>query len=296
MVTDIVAAFGRRIDKLAWMAPSTKAKAKEKLTTLRVGVGYPDAWHDDTGLTVSRDDALGNFERAELFAYQRSLAKLGQAVDRGEWSMVPQVVNAVNMPVRNAINFPAAILTPPFFDPKATAAANYGGIGAIIGHEISHSFDDQGAQFDAQGRFANWWTPEDFAHFQASGAALAAQFSAYKPLPDVGIDGKLTLSENIADLAGLTIAYEAWRSSLGAQPAPEQDALTGEQQFFLNFAQCWQSKERERLLREQLATNGHAPPHYRTFTVRNLDPWYGAFEIKKGEALYLEPKDRVAVW
>jgi putative endopeptidase len=296
MVTDIVAAFGRRIDALAWMSPATKARAKEKLATLRVGVGYPDTWRDDTGLVIKRDDALGNLERVELFAYRRAVAKLGHPVDRGEWAMLPHVVDAVNLPVRNALNFPAGYLSPPFFDPKATAAANYGGVGATIGHEISHSFDDQGAKFDARGRFASWWTPEDFAHFEASGAALAAQFSAYRPLPDVAIDGKLTLSENIADLAGLAVAYDAWRASLGGAPAPEQDALTGDQQFFLSYGQSWQGKEREPLLRQILATNGHAPAHYRALTVRNLGAWYEAFDVKPGDALYLDPAARVTVW
>ena len=210
--------------------------------------------------------------------------------------MEPQVVNAVNLPVRNAINFPAGILQAPFFDARSTAAANYGGIGAIIGHEISHSFDDEGAKFDAHGRYVSWWTPEDFAHFEASGAALAAQFSQYHPLPDVAVDGKQTLSENIADLAGLAAAFDAWRASLGGQPAPMQDGLTGEQQFFLSFAQCWQSKIREAALRQRLKTDGHAPPQYRTYTVRNLAPWYDAFDVKPGDALYLDPAARVSVW
>jgi putative endopeptidase len=296
MVADIVAAFGRRIDALAWMAPATKAKAKEKLATLVVGVGYPDTWPDDAGLVVARDDALGNFDRAELWAYRGAVAKLGHPVDHREWAMLPHVVDAVNLPIRNALNFPAGTIVPPYFDPGATAAANYGGLGSTIGHEISHSFDDQGAKFDAHGRFVSWWTPEDFAHFEASGAALAAQFSAYKPLPDVSIDGKMTLSENIADLAGLAVAYDAWKASLGGAPAPEQDGFTGEQQFFLSYAQGWQGKEREALLRQLLATNGHAPPHYRVLTVRNLDAWYAAFDVKPGEPLFLDPSARVTVW
>ena len=296
MVGDIVAAFARRIDALAWMSPATRDKAKEKLSTLKVGVGYPDTWQDDSGLTVARDDAPGNFRRAELWKYRRSVEKLGKPVDRGEWAMVPQIVDAVNLPVRNALNFPAGILAAPFFDARSTAAANYGGMGAVIGHEISHSFDDQGSQFDAHGRLARWWTPEDFARFEASGAALAAQFSAYHPLPDAAIDGKLTLSENIADLAGLAAAYDAWRASLGGQPAPEQDGLTGDRQFFLSFAQGWQTKQREASLRQQLRTDGHAPPHYRALTVRNLDAWYSAFDVKPADALYLDPAARVTVW
>jgi putative endopeptidase len=296
MVADIEQAFGRRIDGLAWMSPATKAKAKEKLATLRVGVGYPDAWRDDAALVIARDDALGNRERAELFWYRDRIAKLGKPMDRGEWALPAQIVDAVNLPVRNALNFPAGILVAPFFDVRSTAAANYGGMGAVIGHEISHSFDNEGSKFDAQGRYASWWTPEDFAHFEASGAALVAQYGAYHPFPDAVVDGKLTLGENIADLAGLAAAFDAWRASLGGQPAPGQDGLTGEQQFFLSFAQCWQSRRRETTARRLLATDGHAPSQYRTWTVRNLTPWYDAFDVKKGDAMYLDPGARVTVW
>ncbi|HMI83995.1 MAG TPA: M13 family metallopeptidase [Polyangiaceae bacterium] len=296
MVKNLMVTFGHRVDALTWMSPATKAKAKEKLSTLRVGIGYPDSFRDDSGLSIVFGDAFGNLERAELHKYRLDLAKLGRPVDRGEWAMFPQEVNAVNLPIRNALNFPAAILVPPFFDPRATVAANYGGIGSVIGHEISHSFDDQGAKFDARGRFANWWTPEDLAHFEASGAALAQQFSAYRPLPDAKVDGKLTLGENIADLAGLAAAHDGWRASLGGAPAPVQDGLTGEQQFFLAYAQCWQSKTRDELLRESLATNGHAPARYRVLTVRNLDDWYQAFAVEPRDALYLAPEQRVRVW
>jgi putative endopeptidase len=296
MVKNLMATFGRRIDALPWMSPATKAKAKEKLSTLRIGIGYPDAFRDDSGLSIVRGDAFGNLDRAELYKYRMSLAKLERPVDRGEWAMFPQEVNAVNLPIRNALNFPAAILVPPFFDPRATAAANYGGIGSVIGHEISHSFDDQGAKFDAHGRFANWWTPEDLAHFEASGAALAEQFSAYRPFSDARVDGKLTLSENIADLAGLAATHDAWRASLGGASAPSQDGLTGEQQFFLAYAQCWQSKPRDEVLREGLATNGHAPARYRVLTVRNLDDWYQAFAVEPRDPLYLAPEQRVRVW
>jgi putative endopeptidase len=296
MVTALVAAFGRRIDALSWMMPATKAKAKAKLSTLRVGIGYPDAWRDYGGLTILPGEAVGNADRAERFEYHRCVAKLGQPVDRGAWSMLPQVVDAVNMPIRNAIDFPAGILAPPYFDARATSAANFGAIGAVIGHEISHSFDDQGSKFDAEGRLVGWWTPEDLAHFTASGAALAAQFSAYKPFPDAAVDGGLTLSENIADLAGLAAAYDAWRASLGGATPPEQDALTGDQQFFLSYAQSWQSKDRDAVLRERLATDGHAPARYRALTVRNVDAWYTAFDVKDTDKLYLAPEARVRVW
>jgi putative endopeptidase len=296
MVAGIVAAFSRRIDALSWMGDATKAKAKEKLKTLRVGIGYPDAWTEDSTLTVSRTDAYANVERAEAWESHRRLASIGQPLDRGHWEMPAQVVNAQNLPIRNALTFPAGILVPPFFDPAATAAANYGAIGAVIGHEISHSFDDEGAKFDAQGRFVNWWTPEDQVHFTASGAALAAQFSTYKPFEDASVDGKLTLSENLADLAGLAAAYDAWRASLGGAPAPEQDGLNGDQQFFLRFAQTWQEKHREASARLRLKTDTHAPPHYRTLTVRNMDAWYSAFDVHPGDALFLAPGERVRVW
>jgi predicted metalloendopeptidase len=296
MVKNLVVAMGKRIDSLAWMAPTTKAKAKEKLATLKVGVGYPDAWRDDTGLVIERGDAFGNAERAEKFAYERSIAKLGKPVDRGEWCMPAHVVNAVNLPIRNALNFPAAILSAPFYDARFTAAANYGAIGSVIGHEISHSFDDQGAKFDAHGRFTNWWTPEDLAHFEASGAALAAQFSAYRPFPDMAIDGKQTLSENIADLAGLALAYDAWKASLNGAAAPMENGLTGDQQFFLAFAQAWQMKQRDEILRQRLTTDGHAPAHWRALTVRNIDAWYAAFDVAPGDPSFLAPGARVRVW
>jgi putative endopeptidase len=296
MVAAIVAAFGRRIDGLAWMSPSTKVQAKAKLASLRVGVGYPDDWRDDSGFEIVRGDALGNEQRAELFEYRKALGKVGKPVDRGEWVMAPQTVNAVNLPVRNALNFPAAILAPPFYDPDATAAVKFAAIGAVIGHEISHSFDDQGSLFDASGKLASWWTPDDFAHFEASGAALAKQFDAYRPFPDLAVNGKQCLSENIADLAGLAASYDAWKASLQGQPAPMVDGLTGDQQFFLSYAQIWQGKFREPALRATIATNGHAPGQYRALTVRNLDAWYTAFGVQPTDALYLAPDARVRVW
>ena len=296
MVKNLIAAFGRRIDALAWMSPTTKVRAKAKLATLEVGVGYPDRFRDYTGLVVARGDALGNHERAELFELKRNLAKLGKPIDRGEWVMTPQMVNAVNLPVRNALQFPAAILQPPLFDPARSAAANYGAMGAIVGHEISHSFDDQGALFDATGKMSNWWTAEDLAHFKASGAALAQQYDAYKPFPDASVNGKQTLGENIADLAGLSAAFDAYQLSLGGKPAPEVEGFTGEQQFFIAFAQGWRTKLREAKLRSRLVTDGHAPPEYRGDTVRNLDAWYAAFDPKPGQALFLAPESRVRVW
>jgi putative endopeptidase len=296
MVRNLLAAFAVRIDRLGWMAPETRAKAKAKLATLKVGVGYPDKWRDYSGLKVVRGDAFGNAQRAELFEYQRNLAKFGTAVDRSEWVMNPQLVNAVNLPAMNALNFPAAILQPPYFDPNRDPVMDYGATGATIGHEISHSFDDQGALFDAGGRLNNWWTKRDFAHFEAAGARLVAQFDAYRPFPDIAVNGKQTLSENIADVAGLSVAHDAWRLTLAGKPAPAAAGFSAEQLFFLSFAQSWRQKIREPALRQRIVTDGHAPAEYRADTVRNLDPWYDAFGVKPGQQLYLAPADRVRVW
>lgn len=296
MVRNLVAAFATRLDRLEWMAPQTRAKAKEKLAALKVGVGYPDHWRDYSTLEVVRGDAFGNAHRAQLFELHRELAKLGTPVDRGEWAMNPQLVNAVNLPAMNALNFPAAILQPPFFDPHRDPVMDYGAIGAVIGHEISHSFDDQGALFDASGRLQNWWTPEDFAHFEAAGQRLAEQFDAYHPFPDIHVNGRQTLSENIADVAGLTVAYDAWRLTLQGKPAPAIGGFSGEQLFFLSFAQSWRQKIREPALRQRVVTDGHAPAQFRADTVRNLDAWYEPFAVKPGQKLYLAPADRVRVW
>jgi putative endopeptidase len=291
MVANIVAAFGKRIEKLDWMAPATRAQAQEKLKTLYVGVGYPDKWKSYAGLQVARDDAFGNALRAEEFHYAQDIAKLHAKPDRTEWAMPPQLVNAVNLPLQNALNFPAAILQPPMFDPKASDAANYGSIGAIIGHEISHSFDDQGAQFDAQGRLRDWWTEQDMAHFKAASAKLVAQFNSYKPYPDLAVNGQLTLSENLADLAGLSASYDAYRNAAGKAANGESD-----RQFFTGYAQSWRTKAREAAERRGILTDGHAPPQYRTATVRNIDAWYQAFDVQPGQALYLAPEERVRVW
>ncbi|HWW86089.1 MAG TPA: M13 family metallopeptidase, partial [Vicinamibacterales bacterium] len=296
MVADIKAAFAQRIDRLDWMSASTKAKAKDKIRTLIVGVGYPDKWRDYAGLEIKPDDGLGNAMRAEEFEYKYRLDELGKPIDRNEWWMTPQTVNAVNLPIQNALNFPAAILQPPVFDAAATNANNYGAIGATIGHEVSHSFDDQGSQFDASGKLSNWWTEEDFAHFKAASARLVNQYNGYKPLPDMSVNGQQTLSENIADVAGLAASYDAYRLSLKGKAAPEQQGFSGDQQFFISFAQSWRAKFREPLLRQLVVTDGHAPAEYRADTVRNLDPWYEAFGVGPGARLYLAPKDRVQIW
>jgi len=292
MVANIIDAFSRRIDKLEWMAPATRAQAQAKVKSLYVGVGYPDRWKSYDGLAVRRDDAFGNAVRAEHFHYQQELAKLKRKPERTEWAMPPQLVNAVNLPLQNALNFPAAILQPPFFDPKAPDAQNYGAIGSIIGHEISHSFDDQGAQFDAQGRLRDWWTKEDLAHFKAASSKLVAQYNTYKPFPDLAVNGQLTLSENLADLAGLEAAFDAYKAS----PEGKSAGVEGERRFFTGFAQGWRTKMREASLRRIVLTDGHAPAQYRTYIVRNLDAWYQAFDVKPGQALYLAPQERVRIW
>lgn len=296
MVTNILAAFDKRVAALDWMAPATKAEARNKIRTMRVSVGYPEHWRDYASLDVKADDPVGNLARARLAEYRWQLAKLMQAPDRGEWWMSPQTVNAVNLPLQNALNFPAAILEVPLYDPKRDAAANYGSIGAVIGHEISHGFDNLGAEFDATGRMRNWWTPTDFAHFKEQSAALVAQYSAYEPLPGLRINGEQTLGENIADVAGLTAAYDAYHASLKGKPAPVIGGLTGDQRFFLAFAQAWRAKLRDQALRGQIATDGHSPARFRALTVRNLDAWYKAFGVKPGDKLYLAPDTRVKVW
>jgi predicted metalloendopeptidase len=296
MVGDLVEAFGKRIDALTWMSPETKTKAKQKLATLKVGVGYPDRWRDYSGLEIVKGDTFGNAERADLFEYRHQLGKLSQPVDRDEWWMTPQTVNAVNLPLQNALNFPAAILQPPYFDADADAAHNYGATGAIIGHEISHSFDDQGSQFDALGRLANWWTKDDFAHFKAAGEALAAQYDGYKPFPDLAVNGHQTLSENIADVAGLLAAYDAYRLSLHGRPDVVKDGFSGDQRFFISFGQSWRSKVRDEELRREIATDGHAPEQYRADAPRNLDAWYESFGVHAPQKLYLAPPNRVHVW
>jgi putative endopeptidase len=296
LVKNLIAAFGVRIDHLEWMAPQTRARAKAKLATLKVGVGYPDHWRSFAALEVRAADAFGNAARAERFALEYALKKLGTPVDRSEWAMLPQEVNAVNLPAMNALNFPAGILQPPFFDPNRPAVMDYGDTGATMGHEISHSFDDQGALFDASGRLQNWWTAADFAHFQAAGKRLAEQFDAYRPFPDIHVNGEQTLSENIADVAGLSVAHDGWLLTLRGKSPAGADDFSAEQLFFLSYAQSWRQKEREPALRKQVVTDGHAPAQYRADTVRNLDAWYPAFNVQPDAKLYLAPADRVRVW
>jgi len=296
MVANIIAAFRKRIESLDWMAPATKAEAQAKLTTLYVGVGYPETWMDYSAFEVKADDLFGNFARADQFRLNYNINRLGKPVDKHQWSMTPQTVNAVNLPLQNALNFPAAILQPPFFDAKAPAAVNYGAIGSVIGHEISHTFDTEGSTFDSKGRVRNWWTEADLKHFDEATAKLAKQFDAYAPFPDVHVNGKQTIAENIADNGGLTAAFDAYHVALNGKPAPEQYGFTGDQQFFIAFAQNWGTKDREAGLRQQVLTDPHAPDEYRADEVRNVDAWYKAFNVQPGETLYLAPADRVRIW
>ena len=296
MVANIIAAYRVRIEALTWMAPATKAEAEAKLNALYVGVGYPETWHSYDGYEVKPDDIFGNVWRAGTFYYHQQIDRLGKTVDRKEWSMTPQTVNAVNLPLQDALNFPAAILQPPFFDAKAPPAVNYGAIGSVIGHEISHTFDTEGSTFDATGRLRDWWTPSDLAHFDAATAKLAAQYDTYMPFPDLHVNGKQTLAEDIADVAGISAAYDGYHASLGGKTAPEQDGFSGDQQFFIAFGQNWGSKTRSAALRRQVMTDPHAPAEYRAATVRNIDAWYAAFDVKPGQTLYLAPPERVRIW
>jgi len=296
MVANIIESFRKRIDALTWMNPTTKAEAKAKLNVLYVGIGYPEKWHSYSGLEIKPDDLFGNLWRDSLFTYHQDVARLGTVVDRHEWSMTPQTVNAVNLPLQNALNFPAAILQPPFFDPKAPAASNYGAIGSVIGHEISHSFDTSGSIFDSKGRLRNWWTKADFAHFEAATHKLALQYDTYKPFPDLSVNGQQTLGENIADVAGISAAFDGYRASLKGKPAPVVDGYSGDQQFFIAFAQNWASKARDATLRQQVMTDPHAPGKYRAATVRNIDAWYTAFHVKPAATMYLTPAERVRIW
>jgi putative endopeptidase len=296
MVDNLVAAFGRRIDASDWMTPATRARARRKLASFRAQVGYPDRWHDYGLLTMRDGDAFGNAWRAAAFHHDWEAAKVGRPVYRWEWSATPMTVDAFANYPKVAIVFPAAILQPPFFDAGVDPAVNYGGIGASIAHEMTHHFDDQGARYDERGRLAAWWSARDRAAFEARTAKLAAQFDRYAPLPGTHDDGKLTLGENIADLGGLAIAYDAWHAALDGKPAPVIDGLTGEARFFLGWAQIWRLRYRDADLRRRLLTNPHAPAPQRVWTVRNLDAFYPAFGVEPADRLYLKPADRVRIW
>ena len=297
LIGKLIDAYRSSIDGLDWMSDATKAEARDKLSKLAVKIGYPSKWKDYSKLTVTRDDLVGNVLRSSQLEYQRNIDRLGKPVDREEWFTTPQTVNAYYNPTRNDITFPAAILQPPFFDPKADDAVNYGGIGAVIGHEISHAFDDQGRKFDGTGNLRDWWTPQDVQRFTARTQALAAQYSAYEPLPGEHINGELTLGENIADLSGLTVARRAYELSLGGRPATVLDGFTGEQRFFLGFAQVWRGKVRDQDLRAQLLSDPHSPNEFRANgVVSNLPEYYAAFGVKPGDKLFRPPDQRVKIW
>ena len=296
LVRNLIAAMDIRLSNLTWMAPETKVKARAKLAAFTPKIGYPDKWRDYSKLTVVPGDLLGNAQRVAEFTYQRQLDKIGKPVDRSEWFMTPQTVNAYANPLMNEVVFPAAILQPPFFDPNADPAVNYGGIGVVIGHEISHHFDDQGRKFDMKGNFAEWWTKEDVTRFKTYTDKVVAQYGAYEPVAGLKVNGELTLGENMADLAGLAIAYDAYRISLKGKPAPVIDGFSGDQRFFLGFGQVWQNKSREEAIRQQILTDPHTPGAWRPYVARNHDAWYKAFGVKPGQKYYLEPDQRIKVW
>jgi predicted metalloendopeptidase len=297
LVKNLLAAYKQSIDKLDWMSPATKKEAQAKLAKFTPKIGYPNKWKDYSKLVVKREDLVGNVMRARVVAADRELDKLGKPIDRDEWGMTPQTVNAYYNPEMNEIVFPAAILQPPFFDANADDAVNYGGIGAVIGHEISHGFDDQGAQYDGDGNLRDWWTKADHKNFKAKTAMLVKQYKAFEPVKGYHVNGELTLGENIADNSGLAIAYKAYKISLKGKPAPVIDGLTGEQRLYLGWAQVWRSKMREQQQIVQVKTDPHSPDQFRANgSLRNQPGFYEAFGVKQGDRMYLAPKERVIIW
>lgn len=297
LVANLLEAYTQSITHLDWMTANTKKEALAKLAKFTVKIGYPETFRSYTGLVLKADDLVGNAERATKFEQDFQLAKLGRPVDRTLWLMTPQEINAYYNPVQNEIVFPAAILQPPFFDPKADEAVNYGAIGSVIGHEIGHGFDDQGRHFDGDGKLREWWTADDDTEFRKRATMLVAQFNALEPLPGLKVKGALTLGENIGDLGGLQIAYKAYKTSLGGQTAPVIDGFTGDQRFFIGSAQEWRDKYRDEFLRMIVTSNEHAPSMYRgTIPVRNTDAFYEAFSVKPGDKMFLKPDERVRIW
>ncbi|HEY1631614.1 MAG TPA: M13 family metallopeptidase [Rhizomicrobium sp.] len=297
LVDNLLAAYKTDVKTLAWMSPATRAKALDKLNKFGIKIGYPDHWRDYSELTIKRDDLIGDIQRADMFEWNRQASRVDQPVDKSEWGMTPPTVNAYDNPFFNEIVFPAAILQPPFFDANADDAVNYGGIGAVIGHEISHGFDDQGAKFDAQGNVNDWWTPADTVAFKAKQDALGAQYSAFEPLPGLHVNGAFTMGENIADNAGLAIALKAYHISLNGKKAKTIDGYSGDQRFYLSYGQIWRSKMRDGALRQQILSNEHSPAMFRPIgATRNQDEWYAAFGVKKGDKYYLPPDQRVHLW
>jgi putative endopeptidase len=297
LVSDIRTALKARIEKLDWMSDETKTKALDKLAKFNVKIGYPDKWRDYSKLVIKPNDSYGNAKRAGAFEWRYEVARLNGPVDRQEWGMTPQTVNAYYNPTMNEIVFPAAILQAPFFDPNADPAINYGGIGGVIGHEISHGFDDQGRKSDGGGVLRDWWTPEDAASFKIQADKLGAQYSAFEPLPGFKVQGGLTMGENIGDMGGLSLALDAYRVSLEGKPSPVIDGFTGDQRVFLGWAQVWRAKIRDEALKQQVATDPHSPSYYRVDgTIRNINGWYDAWGVAPGDKLYVAPADRVKIW
>jgi len=299
LVAGLRAAMKGRIENLQWMGPETKARALDKLAHFTVKIGYPSEWRDYSKLEIREGDLVGNSERAAKFEWARDVALLNKPVDKKEWGMTPQTVNAYYQATKNEVVFPAAILQPPFFDPKADMAVNYGGIGAVIGHEITHGFDDQGRKSDGTGMLRDWWSPEDAAKFEVQAARYGAQYEAinFPQLPGIHIIGKLTMGENIGDLGGILMALDAYHLSLHGQPAPVIDGFTGDQRVFLGWAQVWRTLTRDDALRQLITTNPHSPGQVRAFApLRNVDAWYEAFGVKEGDAEYVKPEDRVRIW
>lgn len=299
LVANVKAAMGARLEKLDWMSPETKREAFAKLQNFGLKIGYPDKWRDYSGLAIKNGDVVGNALRSRAFEWDYRRNRLGGKVDKLEWGMTPQTVNAYYNSVKNEIVFPAAILQPPFFDPNADDAVNYGSIGGVIGHEIIHGFDDQGRKSDGEGMLRDWWTKEDAAKFEVQAAKLGAQYESYvfPQLPGMHINGRVAMGENIGDLGGLTISLEAYRRSLEGKPAPVIDGFTGEQRLFMGWAQVWRTLWRDDALRQQLVNGPHSPGQIRAFApLRNIDAWYDAFDVIPGDKLYIKPEDRVRIW
>ena len=297
LIGNLKIAMAARIQKAPWMAPATKQAALTKLSKMQVMVGYPDKWRDYSGLKIDAGDLYGNVSRSGAFEWAYRLKDLGRPVDHGKWDMTPQTVNAYNGGLENKIVFPAGILQAPYFDPAADPAVNYGAIGAVIGHEISHGFDDQGRKIDDTGKLRDWWTAEDAKRFESQAAVLGAQYATYEPVPGMKINAALTMGENIADLAGLQVAYGAYHASLKGKPAPVIGGMTGDQRFFLAFAQAWQGKSRDDSIRQQMASDPHSPDSARVIgPTRNVDAWYAAFGVKPGDKFYLPPEKRSRIW
>ncbi len=297
LIENLRAAFKEGLDNLEWMGDDTKVEAQDKLAKFHAKIGYPDKWKDYSSLKVDKNDLIGSIKSANAWGWNDMISKLGGPIRKHEWGMTPQTVNAYYNSGQNEIVFPAAILQAPFFDPNADPAVNYGGIGAVIGHEMGHGFDDQGSKSDGDGKQRNWWSEADQAAFKAKTEALIAQYNQFEPLPGEHINGQLSLGENIGDLTGITMAYAAYKKSLGGKPAPVIDGFTGDQRFFLAYGQIWQRKFRDEAMRTQLKNGPHSPGEYRANgIVRNFDQWYEAFDVRPGDALYLPPEDRVKIW